>query len=199
MTERKGFGSEDDLASWRRYDEDAIASLMDKLRELDAEENVLVPRLTSIRTEREKTIYWISLLKGEESEEMPKLPFTPDEKANGNSELEDSNVEEEIMCGKATISDLDGCPSQRKAMYIIGEINDGIIELNDAAALVVAAGMSKTGVRTVSATLHNFMSNHNDFEWIGPSRFRLNSEDETELTTGDEMAQAERNSRRVRI
>ena len=84
-------------------------------------------------------------------------------------------------------------------MYIIGELNDGIIELNDAAALVVAAGMSQTNTRTVSATLHNYMSNHDDFEWIGPSRFRLKSHDEIELTTGDEMAQVERNGRRVRI
>ncbi len=66
----------------------------------------------------------------------------------------------------------------------------GIVELNDAAALVVAAGMSKTDVRTVSASLHNFMSNHHDFEWIGPSQFRLKSaeEEEIELTTGEEMA-----------
>ena len=132
-------------------------------------------------------------------EKMPNSPLAPDEDAGGDSEFGDSDIEEEIVCGKATISDLDGCPSQRSAMYIIGEINDGIIELNNAAALVVAAGMSKTGVRTVSATLHNFMSNHDDFEWIGPSKFRLKAEDEAELTTGDEMAQAEQNSRRVRI
>ena len=199
MTESYGFVPEEDPASWRRYDEDAIASLMDKLKELDAEENVLVPRLTSIRAEREKTEFWISLLRGEDVEEIPKSLLKQDERANGNSELGDSNVEEEIVCGRATISDLDGCPSQRKAMYVIGEINDGIIELNDAAALVVAAGMSKTGVRTVSATLHNFMSNHDDFEWIGPSQFRLKSEDETEFTTGDEMAQAERDGQHGRI
>ena len=132
-------------------------------------------------------------------ENIPKISPTPDTKASRNSELGDSDIKDEIMCGEATVSDLDGCPSQRRAMYIIGEINNGIIELNDAASLVVAAGMSRTGVRTVSATLHNYMSNHDDFEWIGPSRFRLKSEDEAELTTGDEMAQAEQNSRRVRI
>lgn len=197
MTDRNGLVPGDDLASWRRYDEDAIASLMDKLKELDAEENFLLPRLTSIRAEREKTIYWVSLLKGEKVEKIPNSPLAPDEDTGGDSEFGDSDIEEEIVCGKATISDLDGCPSQRRAMYIIGEINGGIIELNDAAALVVAAGMSKTGVRTVSASLHNFMSNHDDFEWIGPSKFRLTLDDDSELTTGDEMAQAERNSRHV--
>ena len=133
MTNGNGIHSEEDLASWRRYDEDAIASLMDKLTELDAEENVLVPRLTSIRAEREKTEFWISLLKGEESEEIPKLLLKQEEMTNGNTQPDESSDEEEIVCGRATISDLDGCPSQRKAMYVIGEINDGIIELNDAA------------------------------------------------------------------
>ena len=60
MTKRNGSVSGDDLVSWRRYDEDAIASLMDKLKELDAEENVLVPRLTSIRAERENHLLDLS-------------------------------------------------------------------------------------------------------------------------------------------
>ena len=105
MTERNGFVTGEELASWKRYDEEAISSLMDKLKELDAEEKVLVPRLTSIRAEREKTIYWISILKGESSEEVPELPLAPDEEASGDSEFGDSDIEEVIMCGKATISD----------------------------------------------------------------------------------------------
>ena len=35
------------------------------------------------------------------------------------------------------------------------------------------------------------------YEWIGPSEFRLRSEYEDELTTGDEMAMAERSGRRT--
>ena len=197
MTKRNGYVSEETLASWRKYDKEAIASLKAKDAKLESRENELLSELAPIRAEREKTLFWISLLKGEESVEIPKLLLKQDQRTNRNTEPDESSDDEEIVCGRATISDLDGCPSQRKAMYVIGEINDGIIELNDAAALVVAAGMSKTGVRTVSATLHNFMSNHDDFEWIGPSRFRLTLDDDSELTTGDEMAQAERDSRRV--
>ena len=194
MAESNGFVSEQDLASWKKYDEDAIASLMDKIKKLDAEENELVPRLTFIRAEREKTTYWISLLKGEEVAGMRELRSVAGERVNGYVEPDGNNAEEEIVCGNVTLSDLAGCPSQRKAMYIVGEMNGGVIDLNQAAALVVAAGMSKTGVRTVSASLHNFMSNSEDFEWTAPSMFRLKAE--TELTTGDEMAMAERNSRR---
>ena len=202
MTERTDFVSEEEMASWKQYDRKAIAPLMAKLAKLESRETELLSQLTPIRAEKEKTEYWISLLKGEEVAEMTEMTefhSVAGERVNGYVEPEANNADNELVCGNATLSDLVGCPSQRKAMYIVAEKNGGIIELNAAAALVVAAGMSKTDVRTVSATLHNFMSNHNDFEWIGPSRFRLSPDDEHELTTGDEMARVERNGTRVRI
>ena len=54
-------------------------------------------------------------------------------------------------------------------MYRIAKKNDGIVDLNPASALVVAAGMSKTTARAVTGTLHNYLSNSEDFEWIAPS------------------------------
>ena len=197
MNEGTDFVSEEDQASWKKYDQQAIASLMAKCAALESRENDLLSQLTPIRAEREKTAYWISLLKGEEVVEKPESHLAPGEKANGIAEPEESNAEEEIVCGRATLSDIAGCPSQRRAMYVIAEKNDGIINLNEAAALVVAAGMSKTNVRTVSATLHNFMSKNDAFEWIGPSKFRLKPADELELTTGDEMALAEQSGKRL--
>ena len=199
VNEKSNFVSEEDTASWRKYDEEAITSLMAKLAKLESHETELLSQLTPVRAEKEKTEYWISLLKGKEMGKMRKVPLFSGERVNGHVESKENVAEEEVICGNTTLSDIAGCPSQRKAMYIVGEMNGGVIDLNQAAALVVAAGMSKTDVRTVSATLHNFMSNHDDFEWTGPSKFRLRTDDDPEPTTGDEMAQAERNRRRVRI
>ena len=73
-------------------------------------------------------------------------------------------------------------------MYVVAELNDGVVDLNRAAELVIAAGMSKSNSRTVSASLHNYLSNNPDFEWTAPSTFRLKYAEEIELTTGEEMA-----------
>ena len=199
MTERTDFVSEEDKASWKKYDKEAIASLMAKLAKLESKEDELLSQLTPIRAEREKTELWISLLNGEQMMDMTEVPMFSDERVNGHVKSKENVAEDEVVCGNTRLKDLAGCPSQRRAMYIVGEMNGGIVDLNQAAALVVAAGMSKTNVRTVSATLHNFMSNSPDFEWTSPSLFRLRSGDDPELTTGEEMVQAERNGKSVQI
>ena len=107
---------------------------------------------------------------------------------------EDKSVEGEtdaLSCGRATVRDIKGCGSQRKAAYIIARINGGLLDLNPASELIVAAELSKSTPRVVSGTLHTYLSNNEDFEWIAPSTFRLNSDSEDELTTGDEMALSE--------
>lgn len=93
--------------------------------------------------------------------------------------------------GRATVEDIKGCKTQRRAMYIIGEINDGIVELNSAVDLIMAARMNKGTRKSSLSTLHHFMSTSDDFEWIAPSKFRLTLGKEAELTTGDEMVFAE--------
>ena len=195
MTERTCFVSEEDLASWKQYDQKAVAPLMDKLTELESLKSELLSQLDPIEAEIAKTIYWLSLLKGEALTEITEVPMFSGERVNGHVEFRENAAENEIVCGNTRLSDIVGCPSQRRAMYIVGEMNGGVIDLNRAAALVVAAGMSKTDVRTVSATLHNFMSNSPDFEWTSPSFFRLRSDDDSELTTGEKMAREERNGK----
>ncbi len=66
MTERNDFVSEEEMASWKQFDDDAITSLKAKVKKLDRKENQLLSQLAPIRAEREKTELWISLLKGEE-------------------------------------------------------------------------------------------------------------------------------------
>lgn len=196
MNERANFVSEEVIDFWRKYDEEILASLLAKDAELESVENKLRPQLAAIKDEREKTAYLISLLKEEESTEITEVPIFSGERVNGHVKLKGDAVDEEVVCGNATLSDLMGCPSQRRAMYVIAEKNGGIVELNDAAKLVIAAGMSKSNWRTVSASLHNYLSHNDDFQWTSPSRFRLKSAEEVELTTGEEMVlEAQKNKK----
>ena len=191
------FISEKTIASLKKYDHEAAASLLAKCEELDACETHLLSELDFIRETKRRTVYAIAVLEGES--DVDKLVSSESEPIEKNSDSEGPDANEEVMCGRATIHDIIDSPSQRQAMYVIAEKNDGILELNGAAELVMAAGMSKSNVRTVSASLHNYLSNNGDFEWIAPSQFRLKSSDEIELTTGEEMAQAERNGKHDRI
>ena len=94
-----------------------------------------------------------------------------------DEELPDATLQidaaDEVLCGKATVADIAHCSSQRQALYVIAERNDGVLMLNAASALIVAAGKSRSTARIVSGSLHSFLSQSNDFEWIGPSVFRL--------------------------
>ncbi len=100
-----------------------------------------------------------------------------------------------LHCGKARVTDIENCGTQRQALYIIARINGGHLDLNPASELIVAARLSKATPRSVGGNLHTYLSNSEDFEWIGPSQFRLKSDSEDELTTGDEMALTERHKR----
>jgi hypothetical protein len=101
------------------------------------------------------------------------------------------DVKDELFCGKTRVSDIKDCETQREALYIIARMNDGSLHLNSAAGLIVAAGLSKATPRSVSGNLHTYLSNNNDFDWVGPSQFRLKSDNDDELTTGEEMVLGE--------
>ena len=190
--------TEEDIATWRELDRKAVASLSAKCKKLESLESQVLSQLELIRGEKERTICAIAVLEGEESiDGLASAELSDRTEEIGESGERDPN--EDVRCGRATIQDIAGCPSQRQAMYVIAERNDGIVDLNQAAALVMAAGMSRSSnARTVSASLHNYLSNNSDFEWFAPSRFRLKSAEEIELTTGDEMALAEQSGNRFR-
>ena len=74
---------------------------------------------------------------------------------------------DEVFCGKAGVSDIENCGTQRKALYVIAQMNCGRLDLNSASELIVAAKLSKTTPRSVSGQLHSYLSSNEDFEWIG--------------------------------
>ena len=195
MSKKSEFISEEYIASWKKYDCEAVASLVAKREALDSRKTELLSELDFIIEETKRTNQAISVLEGEGSVDM----VASSELSEQTDEISDSkehDPKEETRCGRATVADIADCPSQRQAMYVIAEKNDGTLKLNRAAELIMAAGMSKSNVRTVSASLHNYLSNNDDFEWIGPSEFRLKYAEEFELTTGEEMAlEAQKNKK----
>ena len=199
MSKNSEFISERYIASWKKYDCEAVASLAAKREELDSHETQLLSELEFIRDEKKRTIHLIAALEGKESTDNFAYSELP-EQLGKNSDSNEHDPNEDVKCGRATVADIADCPSQRQAMYVIAEKNDGTLKLNRAAELVMAAGMSKSNVRTVSASLHNYLSNNDDFDWIGPSEFRLKSAEEIELTTGEEMAlEAQKNKKEGKL
>ena len=195
MDKKSEFISERYMASWKKYDCEAVASLVAKREKLDSRETQLLSELEFIRDEKRRTIYLIAVLEGKENADNLTYSELP-EQLGKNGDSNERAPNEGVRCGRTTLTDIADCPSQRQAMYVIAEKNDGLLELNRAAELVMAAGMSKSNVRTVSASLHNYLSNNDDFEWIAPSRFRLKSAEEIELTTGEEIAlEAQKNKK----
>ena len=102
-----------------------------------------------------------------------------------------------VRCGAAVVDDIKACKTQRSALYVIGQKNDGLIDLNSAVDLIVAAQLNRGTRKSALSTLHHFMSASDDFQWVAPSTFTLKCE-EPELTTGDVLALAEQDGRNER-
>ena len=86
---------------------------------------------------------------------------------------EDQHKPNSPICGGATVDDIVDCKTQRECLYVIARKNDSSLDLNPAADLVIAAGKSQGMRSTVVSTLHHFMTNSDDWEWVSPSQFRL--------------------------
>jgi hypothetical protein len=69
--------------------------------------------------------------------------------------------------------DIASCKTQRSALYEIAKRNKGIVKVTDAGNLIQEAGLSAGKTASVIATIHNFMSESDDWEWIEPGSFRL--------------------------
>ena len=95
-------------------------------------------------------------------------------------DAEETSGASEPVSGAATVQDIAHCRTQREASYIIAGKNGGPIDLKSAAKVIKAAGLSKGMVGTVVSSLHNFMSNSNDWRYFGPSKFRLVAGQEAE-------------------
>lgn len=166
---------------------DVRANLEEHLGNLKALQEQILLNLPLIEGEIVKTTRALTALSDEQIVGMPENSEESGLNAAGYGENP-----KEVVCGNARVRDLENCPSQRRAMYIIAGKNDGIVKLGAASELVVAAGMSTTTARAVAGTLHHYLSNNADFTWIAPSTFKLTLDDDEELTTGDELAFAER-------
>ena len=79
----------------------------------------------------------------------------------------------EPVSGKATVEDIRGCPSQRAAARIIAEKSGGEVHLNSAAKVIHAAGLAKGRLKTINSSLHSFMTNSDEWEYVRENTFRL--------------------------
>ena len=79
----------------------------------------------------------------------------------------------EVRHGSTTAEDIAGCKTQREALYELAKRNQGIVKVTDAAKLIKEAGLSEGKPSSIGATLHNFMSSSDDWEWAAPGAFRI--------------------------
>lgn len=69
--------------------------------------------------------------------------------------------------------DFTGCRTQREALYRIAQHNNGVLRVKDAGDLIADAGPSKAKQSSLVATLHNYLSRNQDWEWQAPGVFSL--------------------------
>ena len=79
----------------------------------------------------------------------------------------------EPTCGDAKVGDIASCRGQRDAVRVIGALNPDGFTVGQAAAMIHAAGLSKGSVESVMSNIHSYMSTGEDWEKIGPGRFRF--------------------------
>ena len=121
------------------------------------------------------------------SQVMPEETEQDSPEETSSKEKDCETRDNKVICGLATVADISGCSTQREAMYVIAKRNGGIFKLPSAAALVVAAGLSRSTDRTVAGSLHTYLSKNPDFEYAGPNQFRLKSATaDEESAAGDE-------------
>lgn len=69
--------------------------------------------------------------------------------------------------------DLADCRTQREALYRIARRNNGLVRVKDAGDLIADAGLSSAKKSSLVATLHNYLSGNQDWEWQEPGLFSL--------------------------
>ena len=94
-------------------------------------------------------------------------------------ESETGGVRRKTACGGATVADIMDCKTQPECLYVIARMNGGLLDVNGAADLIIAAGKSRGMRSTVISTAHHFMSESPDWQKVAPSKFRLIFGEET--------------------
>lgn len=69
--------------------------------------------------------------------------------------------------------DLTDCRTQGEALYRIAKHSGGVVRVKDAGDLIADAGLSKAKQSSLVATLHNYLSRNQDWEWHSPGVFSL--------------------------
>ena len=86
---------------------------------------------------------------------------------------DDQSADPGPVSGVATVADIAHCITQREAAYVIAKLNGGVVDLNTAAVVIKAAGLSKGMVSTVLSSLHNFMTHAPQWNYLRPSTFEI--------------------------
>ena len=105
------------------------------------------------------------------SDEITEEPVV--ESPGSNSIEEDQSWDSGPVSGVATVADIAHCITQREAAYVIAKLNGGVVDLNTAAVMIKAAGLSKGMVSTVLSSLHHFMTHAPQWVYVGPSTFEI--------------------------
>lgn len=69
--------------------------------------------------------------------------------------------------------DFTGCRTQREALCRIAQHNSGVVRGKDAGDLIADAGPSKAKKSSLVATIHNYLSSNQDWDWQAPGVFSL--------------------------
>ena len=154
----------------------AAISYNEDLRDIVA--GVFDKRLTKLRAKRGLWVCEVKITPASDhrttdSEESPKDP-PPTSISLSES---DGNVptlpDSELMCGNASLDHIASCKDQREAAYKIATLNPRGFAVKDAAALIFAAGLSKGKIKTVSSNIYTIAARDDNWQKLGPGRFRL--------------------------
>ena len=107
--------------------------------------------------------------------------------------LADGRSEDESMqVGNVAIDDLKECKSQRDALYLIATANGGVVNATEAGKLIFRSGLSRGKQKSVISTAHRFLTDSEDWDWVGAGTFRLKSSEPTDsrqIEDDDEMGE----------
>ena len=152
--------------------EDIVRSLHKLKGQFDDERRSLQEQMETL----DRKAAAVDLLLGSDSDGS-EAAYTADTMA---SEVNETETNAGPVSGSATVQDIAHCRTQREASYVIAKKNAREIDLTSAAVVIQEAGLSKGMLSTVVSSLHHFMTHSDDWNWIGPSRFELVADPESE-------------------
>ena len=91
--------------------------------------------------------------------------------------------------GKTLPSDVASASTHLDAAVIMAHANNGLLLVTPASKVIHAAGLSQAKAGSIAATLHNRLSSHDDWKYVGPGTFKLVNSDV--LLTAEENLVAE--------